>query len=45
MADEPDDTTIREQIENDDDPEATYLVPPNSGLRYVPNYDAEGDDA
>jgi len=45
MPDEPDDTTIRERIENDDDPDATYWVPPNSGIRYVPDFDGGDADA
>jgi len=34
MPSDTDDTdSLRETVENDDDPEATYWVPPNSGVR------------
>jgi len=31
----PDEPTLKERIEADDDPDATYYVPPNSGIRVV----------
>lgn len=42
MTDEP--QTLKERIEADDNPDATYYVPPNSGIKSIPNYRVEDED-